>query len=87
MNKNFWLTFVGGALVGAYGLDLIKTDAVQKGLRYITAGAMIARDKIMADSELVQAAASDIIADAKEITERYYAESDKASEDFEEVVG
>ena len=79
--------FVGGLLAGAYGVDLINTKAVQKGLRYITAGAMIARDKIMADSEKVQAAASDIIADAKEITERYYAESDKASEDFEEVVG
>ena len=87
MKKNFWLTFVGGALVGAYGLDVLNSKAVQKGLRYITAGAMIARDKIMADSELVQAAASDIVADAKEITERYYANCDKASEDFEEVVG
>ena len=87
MNKNFWLTLVGGTLLGAYGVDVIKTKAVQKGLRYITAGAMIARDKIMADSERVQAAASDIVADAKEITERYYERCDEAAQDFEEVVG
>ena len=87
MKKGYWLTLVGGALVGAYGVDVIKSKAVQKGLRYITAGAIIARDKIMADSELVQAAASDILADAKEITERYYENCDKASKDFEEVVG
>ena len=41
----------------------------------------------MADSEKVQAAASDIAADAKEITERYYERQEKASEEFEEVVG
>ena len=87
MKKNFWLTLAGGILVGAYGLDLIKTETAQKVFRYVTAGAIIARDKIMADSEKVQAAASDILADAKEITERYYDSCDKASKDFEEVVG
>ena len=87
MKKGYWLTLVGGALVGAYGVDLINTAAMQKAFRYITAGAIIARDKIMADSERVQAAASDILADAKEITERYYANCDEASKDFEEVVG
>ncbi len=87
MDKKFWLTLVGGTLLGAYGVDLINTKTVQTSLRYITAGAMIIRDRIMADSEKVQAAASDIAADAKEITERYYERCDKASQDFEEVVG
>ena len=87
MDKKFWLTLVGGTLLGASGVDLINTKTVQKSLRYITAGAMIIRDRIMADSEKVQAAASDIAADAKEITERYYERCDKASQDFEEVVG
>lgn len=87
MDKKFWLTLVGGTLLGAYGVDLINTKTVQTSLRYITAGVMIIRDRIMADSEKVQAAASDIAADAKEITERYYERCDKASQDFEEVVG
>ncbi len=87
MDKKFWLTLVGGTLLGAYGVDMINTKTVQTSLRYITAGVMIIRDRIMADSEKVQAAASDIAADAKEITERYYERCDKASQDFEEVVG
>ena len=38
---------------------------------------MIARDRIMADSEKVQAAVSNISAEAKEITERYYEKLDR----------
>ena len=59
---------------------------MQKGLRYLTAGAIIARDRIMADSEKIQAAASDIAADAKEITQRYYDRCDEASKEFEDAV-
>lgn len=87
MKKGYWWTLAGGVLLGSYGLDMLCSKTAQKAYRYIVAGAMIARDRIMADSEKVQAAASDIAADAKEITERYYERQEKASEEFEEVVG
>lgn len=40
---------------------------------------MIARDRIMEESEKVQAAASNINAEAKELTEKYYAKLDAES--------
>ena len=83
--KYLW-TLIGGIIAGAYGPDLLASKAVQKGLRYLTAGAIIARDRIMADSEKIQAAASDIAADAKEITQRYYDRCDEASKEFEDAV-
>ena len=86
MKGKFWWTLIGGIIAGAYGPDLIASKAAQKGFRYITAGAIIARDRIMADSEKIQAAASDIAADAKEITQRYYDRCDEASKEFEDAV-
>lgn len=86
MKGKYWWTLAGGIIAGAYGPDLIASKAAQKALRYIVAGAMIARDRIMADSEKIQAAASDITADAKEITQRYYDRCDEASKEFEDAV-
>ena len=37
---------------------------------------MLARDRIMEESEKVQAAASNITAEAKELTEKYYEKLD-----------
>ena len=86
MKGKYWWTLIGGIIAGAYGPDLLASKAVQKGLRYLTAGAIIARDRIMADSEKIQAAASDIAADAEEITQRYYDRCDEASKEFEDAV-
>ena len=86
MKGKFWWALAGGIIAGAYGPDLIASKAAQKGFRYITAGAMIARDRLLADSEKIQAAASDIAADAKEITQRYYDRCDEASKEFEDAV-
>ena len=86
MKGKYWWTLIGGIIAGAYGPDLLASKAVQKGLRYLTAGAIIALDRIMADSEKIQAAASDIAADAKEITQRYYDRCDEASKEFEDAV-
>lgn len=86
MKGKYWWTLIGGIIAGAYGPDLLASKAVQKGLRYLTAGAIIARDRILADSEKIQAAASDIAADAKEITQRYYDRCDEASKEFEDAV-
>ena len=73
--------FASGIIVGTAGLSVLTSKMVMKGYKYIFAGAMIARDRIMADSEKVQAAISDITAEAKEITERYYQRLDREYEE------
>ena len=77
--KKGW-AFASGILVGAVGLSVLTSKLVMKGYKYVFAGAMIARDRIMADSEKVQAAVSNISAEAKEITEQYYQKLDKEYE-------
>ena len=72
--------FASGILVGTAGLSVLTSKLVMKGYKYIFAAAMIARDRIMADSEKVQAAVSDITAEAKEITEQYYERLDREYE-------
>ena len=74
-------TFVAGLLAGSVGLSVLTSKLVTKGYKYVFAGAMIARDRIMADSEKVQAAVSNISAEAKELTERYYARLDREYEE------
>ena len=77
--KKGW-AFASGILVGSVGLSVLTSKLVMKGYKYVFAGAMIARDRIMADSEKVQAAVSNITAEAKEITEQYYQKLDKEYE-------
>ncbi len=83
--KKGW-AFASGILVGSVGLSVLTSKLVMKGYKYVFAGAMIARDRIMADSEKVQAAVSNISAEARELTEQYYEKLDKeyASENAEE---
>ena len=77
--KKGW-AFASGILVGSVGLSVLTSKLVMKGYKYVFAGAMIARDRIMADSEKVQAAVSNISAEAKESTEQYYQKLDKEYE-------
>ena len=79
-NRGLW-TFAGGFLLGSAGLTVLTGKLAQKGYKYLFAGAMIARDRIRADSEKVQAAVSNITAEAKEITEQYYQKLDKEYEE------
>ena len=72
--------FAGGVLLGTVGLRVLTSKLVMKSYKYIFAGAMIARDRVMADSEKVQAAVSNISAEATEITEQYYQKLDKEYE-------
>ena len=78
--KKGW-AFASGILVGSVGLSVLTSKLVMKGYKYVFAGAMIARDRIMADSEKVQAAVSNISAEAKELTERYYEKLDREYEE------
>ena len=73
--------FATGLVAGAVGLTVLSSKFVMKSYKYLFAGAMIARDRIMADSEKVQAAVSNISADAKELTEQYYAKLDREYEE------
>ena len=77
--KKGW-AFASGILVGSVGLSVLTSKLVMKGYKYVFAGAMIARDRIMADSEKVQAAVSNITAEAREITEQYYQKLDREYE-------
>ncbi len=76
--------FASGILVGTAGISVLTSKLMMKGYKYLFAGAMIARDRIMADSEKVQAAVSNITAEAKELTEQYY---EKLDREFEEENG
>ena len=77
--KKGW-AFAGGVLLGSVGLRVLTSKLVMKGYKYVFAGGMIARDRIMADSEKVQAAVSNITAEAREITEQYYQKLDREYE-------
>ena len=76
--------FASGILVGTAGISVLTSKLMMKGYKYLFAGAMIARDRIMADSEKVQAAVSNITAEAKDLTEQYY---EKLDREFEEENG
>ena len=78
-NMSKWWSFGGGFLLGSVGLTALSSKLAQRGYKYVVAGAMIARDRIMEESEKVQAAASNINAEAKELTEKYYAKLDAES--------
>ena len=75
MNK--WWTFGTGFLVGSVGLTVLTSKLAQRGYKYVVSGAMIARDRILEKTEEVQAAASNITAEAKELTEKYYQKLDR----------
>ena len=77
--KKGW-AFASGILVGTLGLRVLTSKLVMRNYKYLFAGAMIARDRVMADSEKVQAAVSNISAEAKEITEQYYQKLDREFE-------
>ncbi len=83
MSGNWW-RFIGGFALGSVGLTALTSKLARKSYKYVLAGGMIARDRIMADSEKVQAAVADITAEAKEITERYY---QKLDQEYEEANG
>ena len=84
MAKFGWKSFIGGFLLGTSGLELLKTETADKVYTYTTAGALIAKDLVMKQVEFVTAKSQVVLADAKEIQERYTAS--KAAANFEETV-
>ena len=76
MFKSTWSKVLGGFLLGTVGVPLLKTKTAKKVYTYVTAGAFIAKDRILEEAELLQASATDISDDAKVIVEKYYQDKD-----------
>ncbi|MDD6660283.1 MAG: DUF6110 family protein [Lachnospiraceae bacterium] len=76
MFKSSWSKVLGGFILGTVGVPLLKSDIAKKAYRYATAGVFIAKDRILEETEVFQAFASDVAEDAKHITEEYYQKKD-----------
>lgn len=76
MFKSSWVKVLGGFLLGTVGVPALKSDTAKKVYRYATAGAFIARDRILEEAENIQAMATDVADDAKVIVEEYYQKKD-----------
>ena len=76
---------VVGFLLGTVGVPLLKTATAKKVYTYATAGAFIAKDKVLECAEVAQGMALDIADDAKVIVEKYYQDKDKQYEAAVEV--
>lgn len=70
------MKFTCGFLLGSAGLAMLGSRPARKVYTHAAAAALLARDRIMEGAEKIQAAASDIIADASEIKEQYNREKD-----------
>lgn len=84
MLKSSWSKVLCGFVLGSVGVPMLKTKTAQKAYRYITAGALIAKDRVLEEAEVLQAMATDIHEDAKVLVEQYYEEQDMVYEKVEE---
>lgn len=66
-----WKSFIGGVVVGALGLELLRQKEADKVLVGVTEGVLVAKDWVMERVEKIQARASDVYDDAKGKTEDY----------------
>ena len=71
MAKFGWKSFIGGVVVGALGLELLRQKEADKVLVGVTEGVLVAKDWVMERVEKIQARASDVYGDAKGRTEDY----------------
>ncbi|WP_419036953.1 DUF6110 family protein [Phascolarctobacterium faecium] len=72
-NKNNWRTlglFLGGVVAGVVGSKLIQSKEAKGLLVKTTAAALRAKDAALESGTEVQAAAEDIIAEAKEVNRK-----------------
>ena len=76
MFNSSWSKVAVGFVLGTVGVPLLKTKEAQKVYRVLTAGALIAKDRVLEEAENIQAMAMDIHEDAKVMVEEYYMEKD-----------
>lgn len=61
--------FAGGTLMGSAGFKLLASQDARRTYTHVTAAALRCKDSVMTTATQIQEAASDILADAKEINE------------------
>ena len=77
------LLFLGGVLFGTAGVKLLSGRDAKKAYTHVAAAALRGKDCVMESYDKIRENCSDIIADAKEINEKYKAEEiiEDAAED------
>lgn len=66
--------FAGGVLFGTAGIKALSSKDAKKVYTHATACALRSKDYVMENVDKFRENADDILADAKEINEKYYAE-------------
>ena len=76
--------FVGGALFGSAGIEILTSKDAKKLYTQCTAAVLRMKDQVMKTATTLQENCGDILADAKEINEQRAAEDDAVLEDTAE---
>ena len=76
--------FVGGALFGSAGIEILTSKDAKKLYTQCTAAVLRMKDQVMKTATSLQENCGDILADAKEINEQRAAEDDAVLEDTAE---
>ena len=72
------LLMAGGALIGSYGVKLLKSGSMRKAYTQITAATLRMKDEVVKDFTAFSEVCSDIAADAADMNERRAAECEAA---------
>ena len=76
--------FVGGALFGSAGIEILTSKDAKKLYTQCTAAVLRMKDQVMKTATTLQENCGDILADAREINEQRAAEDDAVVEDTAE---
>ena len=76
--------FVGGALFGSAGIEILTSKDAKKLYTQCTAAVLRMKDQVMKTATTLQENCGDILADAKEINEQRANEDDAVLEDTAE---
>ena len=76
--------FVGGALFGSAGIEILTSKDAKKLYTQCTAAVLRMKDQVMKTATTLQENCGDILADAKEINEQRATEDDAVLEDTAE---
>ena len=79
--------FVGGALFGTAGINLLTSKDAKKAYVHTTAAVLRVKDCVMNTATSIQENCEDILAEAKNINETRAAAEEQIVEDKEEVIG
>ncbi len=80
--KKVIFSILGGFALGKTGNEIFGSETAKKAYLKAATGAMILKDNIMERVEVIQAAASDIAADARAEADKYQEKKDASFETF-----